>query len=100
MKSTNRHDVRLSSKHCSTCKDLRRLSARIEAALGDARNFYTAAVKSTDSPALRNSEEEVKQTSAARKLILLRDSDSSDRSALPDAGCPPGGVTVRERNMK
>jgi hypothetical protein len=69
MKSTNRNDGRLSSKHCSTCKDLRRLSARIEGALGDARNLYTAAVKSTDSTALRNSEEEVKQSSAAWKLI-------------------------------
>ena len=63
------YPFRLSSKHCSTCQELHRLNDRIEAALLDARNPYTAAVKSTDSAALQNLEEELKQTSTGRKLI-------------------------------
>jgi hypothetical protein len=69
MKSTNGYDFWLSSKPCSTCEDLRRLKARIEAALRKARNLYRAAVEAIDSPALQNLEEELKQTSAAPKLI-------------------------------
>ena len=60
---------RLSSKGCSTCEDLRRLKARVEAALRSARNLIQVAVKTTDSAALQNLEEELKQTSAAHKLI-------------------------------
>ena len=69
MRSTKRYAFRLSSKPCSTCEDLRRKKARIDAALSNARNLYRAAVKTTDSSALQNLEEELKQTSAAHKLI-------------------------------
>jgi len=69
MKSTNRYDFRLSSKRCSTCEDLRRLKARIEAALRNARNRYRAALKSTDSGALQNLEEELEQITTARKFV-------------------------------
>ena len=69
MRSTKWYGSRLSSKHCSTCEDLRRLDARIEAAHRNARNLYTDAVKSNDSTALQNVEEELKQTSAAQKFI-------------------------------
>jgi hypothetical protein len=69
MRSTRWYVFRLSSNRCSTCEDLRRLHARSEAALRNARNLYRAAVKGDiDSVALRNLEE-LKQTSAARKLI-------------------------------
>ena len=61
-----------SSKPCSTCEDLRRPKARIEAALRNARNLYRAAVKTTDSAALQNLEETLKQTSGAHKLIATR----------------------------
>jgi ATP-dependent Clp protease ATP-binding subunit ClpB len=93
MKSTNRYDFRLSSKRCSTCED-----PRIEAALRNARNLHRAAVKTTDSAALQNLEEELKETSAAHKLDLLRGSRSADQSTLPDARCLLGGLTVRERS--
>ena len=69
MRSAKPDAFRLSSKPCSTCEDLRRLKARIEAALRNARNPYRAAVKRTDSAALQNLEEELKQTSAAYKMI-------------------------------
>ena len=69
MRSAERNAFRLSSKRCSTCEDLRRRHARSEAALRNARNLYRAALKTTDSAALQNQEEELKQTSAARKLI-------------------------------
>src|SRR5882724_3572774 len=68
MRST-RWAFRLSSKRCSTCEDLRRRHARSEAAIRNARNLYRAAEKTTDSAALQNLEEELKQTSAAHKLI-------------------------------
>jgi len=58
-----------SSKPCSTCEDLGRLKVRIEAALRNVRKRCRAAVEAIDSPALQNLEEELKQTSAARKLI-------------------------------
>ena len=58
-----------SSKPYSTCEDLRRLKARSEAARRKARNLYRDAVKTTHSAALQNLEEELKQTSAAHKLI-------------------------------
>ena len=67
MKSANLYVFR-SSKPCLTCEDLRRLRVRIEAALGNARNLYRAAIKATDSAALQNLEEELKQTLAALKL--------------------------------
>ena len=69
MSSAKWYAFRLSSKRCSTCEDPRRPKARIEAALRNARNLYRAAVKTTDSAALQNLEEELKQTSAAHKLI-------------------------------
>ena len=52
MRSAKPYAFRLSSKPCSTCEDLRRL-----------------AVEAIDSPGLQNLEEELKQTSAVRKLI-------------------------------
>ena len=58
-----------SSKPCSTCEDLRRLKARIEPARRNAKNLYMAAVRTTDSAALQNLEEELKQASAAHKLV-------------------------------
>jgi hypothetical protein len=69
MRSAKRYAFRLSSKRCSTCEDLRRLKARIEADLRNARNLYRAAVRTTDAAALQNLEDELKQTSAAHKLI-------------------------------
>jgi hypothetical protein len=69
MKSAKPYAFRLSSTPCSTCEDLRRLKARIEAALRNARNLYSAAVKATDSAALQNFDEDLKQTSAAHELI-------------------------------
>ena len=69
MRSAKSYAYRLSSKPRSTCEDLRRLKARIEAARGKARNLYMAAVKTTDSASLQNFEEELKQTSAAHKLV-------------------------------
>ena len=54
-------------KRC--CEDLRRPRARIEAALRNARNLYRAALNATDSAALQNLEEELKQTSAVHKLV-------------------------------
>jgi hypothetical protein len=69
MRSTRWYAFRLSSKRCSTCEDLRRLNNRTEAALRNARNLYRTSVKAIDSAALQNLEEELKQTSAARKLI-------------------------------
>jgi hypothetical protein len=61
--------MRLDSKSCSTCEDLHRLKARSETALRNARNLYRAVDKTTDSATLQNLEEELKQTSAAHKLI-------------------------------
>ncbi len=69
MRSAKRYALRLSSKGYSICEDLHRFKARIEAALRISRNLYRAALKTTDSQALRNLEEELKQTSAAQKLI-------------------------------
>jgi len=43
MRSTRWYAFRLSSKHCSTCENLRRLKARIEAAPRNARNLERAA---------------------------------------------------------
>jgi hypothetical protein len=61
---------RLTSRPCSICPDLRRLVARITAALRNARNLHSAVEKALDSAALHNLEEELKQTSAARTLTL------------------------------
>ena len=61
MRSAKPHAFRLSSKPSSTCEDLRRLKARIEAALRNARNPYRAAVEAIGSPALQNLEEELEQ---------------------------------------
>jgi len=69
MRSTQSYAIRRSSKHCSTCEDLRRLNARIEAALRDARSLCVQAANSSDTATLQNLEEELKQTSVARKLI-------------------------------
>ena len=69
MRSAKRYAFRLSSKGCSMCEDHHRVKARIEAALRNARNLYRGALKTTDSAALRNLEEEFKQTSSARKLV-------------------------------
>ena len=69
MTTAKSHAFRLSSNRCSTCEDLRRLKARIEAAHGKPRTSYRAAMKATDSAALQNLEEELKQTSAAHMFI-------------------------------
>jgi hypothetical protein len=69
MKSAKPYAFRLSSKPCSTCEDLRRLKARIEAARRNARNLYRAAVKPAGFAALQDLDEELKQTSAAHKLV-------------------------------
>jgi hypothetical protein len=69
MASSKRDALRLSSKPCSTCEDLLQLKVRSEAALRNARNLYRAAANATDSAALRNLEEELKQTSTAHRLI-------------------------------
>ena len=69
MASSKRDAFLLNSKRCSTCEDLRQLKARSETALRNARNLYRAADKTTDSAALQNLEEELKQTSVAHKLI-------------------------------
>ena len=69
MRTAKLYAFRPSSKPCSTCENLRRLKTRLEAALRNARNLYRAVAKTIDSAALQNLEEELKQTSAARKLI-------------------------------
>jgi hypothetical protein len=69
MRSAKLATFRLCSKPCSTCEGLLRQKGRIEDALRTARNLYSAAVETIDSTALRNPEEELKQVSAARKLI-------------------------------
>ena len=74
MRSAKSYAYRPSSKPRSTCEDLRRLKARIEAARGKARNLYMATVKATDAASLPNLEE-VKQTSSALKMTLLRSRD-------------------------
>jgi hypothetical protein len=69
MRSAKQYAFRLSSKRCSTCEDLRRLKARIADIRRSAPNLYRAARKATDSATLQNLEEELKQTSAAHKLV-------------------------------
>ena len=69
MRSAKLYAFRPSSKRYSTCEHLRGLDTRIEVALRNPRNRYSAAVTATDSVALQNLEEEFKQTSAARELI-------------------------------
>ena len=59
----------MTSEPCSTCEDLRRLKARSETALRNARNLYSAGVKTPGSALPRNLEEELKQTSTAHRLI-------------------------------
>jgi hypothetical protein len=61
--------VRLSSESCPICEDLRRLKARIADARRGGRYFYWAAWNATDGAALQNLEQELKQTSAANKLV-------------------------------
>jgi len=58
-----------SSKRCSICADLHRVKARSDTAFQNARNLCWTAMKTTGSEALQNFEEELKQTSAAHKLI-------------------------------
>jgi hypothetical protein len=67
--SAKPYAFRLSSKPCSTCEDLRQVKARMEASLRNARNLYSVAEKATDSAALQNIEEELKQTSAAHNFV-------------------------------
>jgi hypothetical protein len=58
-----------SSEGCSTCEDLRQLKARTADARRTARKLYRAALNATDSAALQNLEEELKQTSAAHRWV-------------------------------
>jgi|1185.fasta_scaffold720771_2 hypothetical protein len=67
--SAKRHALRLSSKHCSTCKDLRQLKSRIEVALRKTRNLYRAAWKNTEAGDLQTFEEELQQSSTARTFV-------------------------------
>jgi hypothetical protein len=67
--SSKRYAFRLSSQSRSTSEELRRLKARGDNALRDARNLFRAAYKTAGSGAMQNLEEELKQTSAAHKLI-------------------------------
>jgi len=69
MMSAEWHALRLSSEGCLACEDLRRRKARIADDRRSARNLYGAAVMALDSAALQNLEEELKQTSAAHKLV-------------------------------
>jgi len=69
MTSAEWHALGLSSEGCSTCEDLRQLKARIADARRSARNLYTVALNTTDSAALQNLAEELRQTSAAHKLV-------------------------------
>ncbi len=57
------------SNTCLTCEDLRRLYARNEVALRRARRLYLTALRADDAAAFPDLEEELKQTSAARKII-------------------------------
>jgi len=57
------------SAGCPTCEDLRQLKVRIEAARRKAQNLYRAAIKASDSAALENLEEELKQMSAADGFV-------------------------------
>ena len=68
MRRAKQYAFRPNSKPCSKCEDLRRLKVRIEAALRNARSLYAAA---TDTTSLQSLEEELKQTSAAHKLICF-----------------------------
>ena len=68
MKSAKPYAFR-SAKPRSTCEDLHRLKVRIEAARRSAWNLYSAAMEATDSAALQNLEEDLKQTSAAHKFV-------------------------------
>ena len=68
MTSAKQQALRLRTEGCATCEVLRRLKARSEAARRSARNLHRAALNATDSAALENLEEELKQTSAAHKL--------------------------------
>jgi len=77
MKSTTRYDFRLSSKRCPTCENLRRLRARIEAALRNARNLYRAGVKAIDFAALQISKKnwsrlQLPGSSSATRFKLTR----------------------------
>jgi hypothetical protein len=54
---------------CTMCEELRRLCARNEAALSIAQRMYRAALEECDAAAMPEIEEELKQTSAARKVI-------------------------------
>jgi hypothetical protein len=91
--------LRLSSNRCSTCEDPRQLKARIEAAVRSARNLYRAAVKALDSAALQNLEEELKQASAAHKLICYAvHAHLTKQHVQPQ--CLLGGLTVGKGVMK
>ena len=69
MRITKRYAFRLCPTPRSTWEDLRRLKAPSEAALRNRRNLCRAPGKAIDSAALQNLEEELKQASAAHKLV-------------------------------
>ena len=69
MTSAKWHTLRLSSRVCATCQNLGMLKARIADARRRARNISRVALNATDSAALQNLEEELKQTSTAYRLL-------------------------------
>ena len=57
------------SATCSTCEDLSRLHARNRVALYRAQKLYLAALRAAGPVPLADLEEELKQTTAAAKII-------------------------------
>jgi hypothetical protein len=76
MKSTNGHDFQLSSTRCSTCEDLLRLKARIDAALRNAQNLCRAGVKAIDPRRTAESRRNIEADFSRAEVNLLRDSRS------------------------
>lgn len=59
----------IATTNCPACADLERLRARNEAALRHAHKSYIAALRAADFVSLPDLEEELKQTTASRKII-------------------------------
>jgi len=80
MKSATRYAFRLSSKACSTSRDLRRLKARIDAAPSNARNLYRS--RSEDDRLLGSAESRrrIEADFSCAQVDLLRSSRSSDQT--------------------
>jgi erythromycin esterase-like protein len=61
--------LRLTSRGCPSCEDLRHLKDRIEDARRNARKLYRAALNARDTAALQILEEDLEQTLDAHKLV-------------------------------